>query len=156
LFENALKALAAMREAEGKKLKTILKDGITSLAAVVERLSELAGQQPKKIEEKIKARIAQWNLTSMDNQRLEMEIALYADRADITEEIDRLRTHAKAFLKQLDSPQGIGRRLDFLTQEILREVNTLGAKATLIEMTQLTVEAKTAVEKLREQVQNVE
>jgi uncharacterized protein (TIGR00255 family) len=156
IFEQALTQMAVMRDTEGKKLKSILKDGINSLSQTVEKLASLAPEQPKRIEERLKARVAQWNLTSVDPHRLEMEVALYAERADITEELDRLKTHANAFLKHLDSPRGVGRRLDFLTQEILREVNTLGAKATLIEMTQLTVEAKTAVEKLREQVQNVE
>ncbi len=156
VYEQALSELSKMRDTEGGKLKKILKDGVDSLSQIVKRVVELAPEQPKRIQEKLKARVAQWAIAPADPQRLEMEIAFLAERADVTEELDRLKTHCAAFLTQLDASQSVGRKLDFLTQELHREVNTLGSKAALIEITQLTVEGKTAVEKLREQVQNVE
>jgi uncharacterized protein (TIGR00255 family) len=87
---------------------------------------------------------------------LEWEIAFFADRADITEEINRLRIHATEFARLLEDKKPVGRKLDFLTQELHREVNTMGSKSGQIEVTRLTLEAKTVIEKLREQVQNVE
>ncbi len=156
IYEQALNELSKMRDVEGTKLKKILKEGVDTLNKIVQALTLLAPEQPKRIQERLKSRVAQWAIAPSDPQRLEMEIAFLAERADVTEELDRLKTHCTAFLKHLDASQSVGRKLDFLTQELHREVNTLGAKAALIEMTQLTVEGKTAVEKLREQVQNVE
>ena len=157
LLEKALRDLNTMREAEGERLKTILADGIQELFKVADKIALAAPEHPKKIQEKLQARIAQWNLSSpVDAQRLEWEIAFFAERADITEEIDRLRTHVREFAGILQSGKAVGRKLDFLTQELHREVNTMGSKAPMVEITRLTVEAKTIIEKLREQVQNVE
>lgn len=157
LLEKALQDLNAMREAEGERLRTILKDGIQELFKVADKIAAAAPEHPKKIQEKLQARIAQWKLSSpVDAQRLEWEIAFFAERADISEEIDRLRTHIGEFAGMLDSGKSVGRKLDFLTQELHREVNTMGSKAPMVEITRLTVEAKTIIEKLREQVQNVE
>lgn len=157
LVETALKDLQKMREREGSQLKNILSEGAETLLATADELTRLAPEQPKRIQEKLTQRIAQLKLSgSADPQRLEWEIAFFAERSDITEEIDRIRTHAKEFLKLLTGGKAIGRKLDFLTQELHREVNTVGSKATMLEITRLVVSAKTAIEKLREQVQNVE
>jgi uncharacterized protein (TIGR00255 family) len=157
IFDKALADLKKMRESEGRHLKLILQEGVKRLLEIVKELEVLAPEQPKKIQERLKTRIAQWNLaTSVDAQRIELEVALYAERSDITEELDRLRTHANEFLALLDRPKGVGRKLDFLTQELHREINTVSSKASLVELTQAAVEAKTLIEKLREQVQNVE
>ncbi len=157
LVESALDDLKNMRELEGARLKTLLEEGVAELTKHAGLLTALAPEHPKKIREKLTQRISQWGTPPQaESQRLEWEIAFYADRADITEEIDRLKSHAKEFANLLQGNKGVGRKLDFLTQELHREVNTMGSKATLIEITRLTVEAKTLVEKLREQVQNVE
>jgi len=157
LFDQALSGLATMRASEGKELKVFLNDGIESLLGHVAKLAELAPQQRVRIQERLQTRIASWGLTQpVDAQRLEVEVAFLAERSDITEELDRLRAHAEAFKTQMGAGKAIGRKLDFLTQELHREVNTLGAKAALVEMTRHVVEAKAIVEKLREQVQNVE
>lgn len=157
LVETALKDLQKMRETEGARLKQILREGAEALLKTADQLAQLAPEHPIRIREKLNQRIAQLKMsTSPDAQRLEWEVAFFADRADITEEIDRLRTHANEFITLLGNPRSVGRKLDFLTQELHREVNTVGSKANLLEITKLSVEAKTTIEKLREQVQNVE
>lgn len=157
LVEKALKNLRDMRRNEGARLKQVLATGVKELADIGEKIATLAPEHPKRIAEKLNQKISQWNLsTAPDAQRLEWEIAFFADRADITEEIQRLRIHAKEFEKLIEEKKPIGRKLDFLTQELHREVNTMGAKSGLVEITRLTLEAKTLIEKLREQVQNVE
>ena len=157
LFSKALKDLKKMRENEGGKLKEILRDGLSDLSNIVGQIGEISGEHPKRVREKLDARISQWNLAAtVDRQRLELEVALYADKADITEELDRLKTHVDEFVKLLESKKGVGRKLDFMTQELHREINTVSSKAAFIDVTRLTVEAKTLIEKLREQVQNVE
>jgi uncharacterized protein (TIGR00255 family) len=157
IFERALADLKKTREAEGARLKSILNEGLAELNRLVVQLAKLAPEHPKKIQEKLLQRITQWKMTTpLDAQRLEWEVAFFADRADITEEIDRLRSHAKEFASLLEGDKPVGRKLDFLTQELHREVNTVGSKTSMIEITRLTLEAKSAVEKLREQVQNVE
>jgi len=157
LLITALKDLQKMRETEGVRLKQILKDGAQCLLKLSDEVAKLAPEQPVRIKEKLTQRIEQFKLGAhADPQRLEWEVAFYADRSDITEEIDRLRTHSQEFLTLLESPKSVGRKLDFLAQELHREANTLGSKATQVELTRLCVEAKTQIEKLREQVQNVE
>jgi uncharacterized protein (TIGR00255 family) len=156
LFKKALSELDKMRQAEGKRLETILRDGLQALKGHAEELTKIAPTQPERILEKLKNRIAQWPQQNLDAQRLEWEVAFYADRSDVSEEIDRLKAHIAEFERLLGTSKSVGRKLDFLTQELHREVNTLGSKANLIEMTRLGLDAKTAIEKLREQVQNVE
>ncbi len=156
-FERVLKDLKMMREQEGMKLKTILLQGVSDLVKATSQLSQLAPRQPEKIKERLESRLAKWELsTPMDPHRLEWEIALAAEKADITEEIDRLKTHAEAFTGILNQAGPVGRKLDFLTQELHREVNTTASKSADIEITQVAVGLKTQIEKLREQVQNVE
>ncbi len=157
LLEVALKELQKMRQTEGIRLKQILHEGGQALLRLCDELTKLAPEQPQKIREKLTQRIEHYKLGAQaDPQRLEWEVAYYADRAEISEEIDRLRTHCQEFLTLLASPKPVGRKLDFLTQELHREANTLGSKASQIELTRIAVEAKTQIEKLREQVQNVE
>jgi uncharacterized protein (TIGR00255 family) len=91
-----------------------------------------------------------------DDQRLFAETALFADRASIDEEIIRLGAHLRALEETLESDQPVGRQLDFLIQELFREINTIGSKANDLELTQTVVAAKTLLEKIREQVQNIE
>lgn len=157
LFESALMDLKKMRESEGRRLETVLKDGLIELSKHVEAISLLAPEQPRKVKEKLTQKISQWQVSApVDSSRLEWEVAFYAERSDVTEEIDRLRMHLKEFMSLISKSGSIGRKLDFLSQELHREVNTLASKATLIEITRLAVESKTQIEKLREQVQNVE
>ncbi len=138
------------RESEGARLSTLLLDGINEIARIADKLGELAPIQPGKIREKLLGRIASWGLAGqVEQQRLEWEVAFYADRSDITEEIDRLRVHAKEFGATVRGAKSVGRKLDFLTQELHREINTVASKASTIEITQLAVEVKSIIEKLR-------
>lgn len=149
--------VAKMRDSEGRKLADVLQAGIQDIAKLTTQCHRVALDHPRQVREKLQARIDQWGMTGpADPQRLEWEIAYFAERADITEEIDRLKAHAQAFAAAVSESSGVGRKLDFLTQEMHREVNTMGSKAASLELTRLTVEAKQRIEKLREQAQNVE
>lgn len=156
VFEDALKALKQTRAREGAQLKTILEASIQKLRGEVSTIEKLAASHPKLVEEKLKNRIAGWQIPQVDAQRLELEIAFYADRADVHEEIQRLKSHCDSFLATLSQTGSVGRQLDFLTQELHREVNTIASKSDSLEMTQAAIGAKSWIEKLREQVQNVE
>jgi uncharacterized protein (TIGR00255 family) len=157
LFEEALKLTKSMRMAEGEKLKGILKDILKSIGEETKALKKLSPEQPKVIFDKLQQRIKNWKLSSpIDAQRLETEVAFFAEKSDFTEELDRLHAHQEAFAKLIDEPKAIGRKLDFLVQEFLREVNTLAAKAGTLEISRHALSLRAYVEKLREQVQNVE
>jgi uncharacterized protein (TIGR00255 family) len=92
----------------------------------------------------------------LDDQRIAQEIVMQLDRADVSEELTRLKEHLKAYRQLLSSQESHGKKLDFYAQELLREVNTIGSKSQIAKLTGLVVDAKTVVEKIREQVQNVE
>lgn len=156
-YDAALNDLKKMRQGEGARLKKVLKDVLSEIGDRVKSVANLAPEQPKKIREKLTTRLAQLQVGGeIDPNRLEWEVAVLAERSDITEEIDRLKLHLKQLDSLMESPKSNGRKLDFLIQELHREVNTIGSKASLIEITQSVVELKAAIEKLREQVQNVE
>lgn len=156
-FREALKGLVTMREQEGASLQKILRRSADEMFQDLSQIKALASQQPLKIKERLETRLAQWKLSEpIEPRRLEWEIAILAEKSDITEEIDRIEGHLKVFLETLNASGSVGRKLDFLTQELNREVNTIASKTTLLEITQLTVKLKSQIEKLREQVQNVE
>ncbi len=157
LVLTACDEVAKMRDSEGRKLAEVLRAGVQGIGELTTQCHRVALDHPRQVREKLQARIDQWGMASpADPQRLEWEIAYFAERADITEEIDRLKAHAQAFAAAVSEGSGVGRKLDFLTQEMHREVNTMGSKAASLELTRLTVEAKQRIEKLREQAQNVE
>ncbi len=157
VFVEALEELKVMRAKEGNKLRDILAKEIDELASLARELEKVAPLQPSQIAEKLRKRLEAWNLNPpIEAARLEQEIAMYAEKSDFTEELDRLRTHEKAFRQLLGEGGSLGRKLDFLTQELHREFNTLGSKASLIEITRLVLAGKASIEKLRQQVQNVE
>ncbi|MFM8269022.1 MAG: YicC/YloC family endoribonuclease [Pseudomonadota bacterium] len=157
LFSQALQSLLDMRTREGNNLKTVMLGIISEMKTDLEQITQWAPAQTQRIKEKLENRLSQWKLsTPVDPHRLEWEVALMAEKSDIKEEIDRLTGHFQAFTEATDSAKPVGRKLDFLTQELHREVNTIASKTSLIEITQLTVRLKSNIEKLREQVQNVE
>lgn len=154
---KAAEGVGHMRQEEGRKLGQVLKAGALEVGELAEQCLKVAADHPRLVREKLQTRIAQWNIGApADAHRLEWEIAYFAERADITEEIDRLRSHAQAFVALIAESGSVGRKLDFLTQEMHREVNTMGSKAASLELTRLTVDGKQRIEKLREQAQNVE
>lgn len=155
----ALDALVEARTAEGARLRAALDEELKRLEGIVVTLTSLAGTQPARAKERLEERLARWGQElreRADPQRLELELALFADRSDVSEELVRLSAHLEAFRDQLQSGDAVGRRLDFLTQELHREANTLGTKAQSAELSSAVVDLKASIERLREQVQNVE
>jgi uncharacterized protein (TIGR00255 family) len=158
LARDAARALVAMREAEGAAIASDLLPRIEFLrgkAGTLEgRRADIARQLAATIQERVRALFAD---VTLDPGRLEQEAALAADRADVAEELQRLRGHLDQFGGLLAKPpEGVGKRLDFLAQEILRELNTLGSKSRDLASTREILEMKAETEKIREQVQNVE
>jgi uncharacterized protein (TIGR00255 family) len=157
LLVQAMENLCSMRAAEGQKLQTILQAELGALQQLRDKAALLADQQTAGIRQRLETRLAQLPLsTQVDAQRLELEVALIAERSDVSEELDRLKAHLDEYRKLLGSKSPAGRPLEFLTQELHREVNTLASKSALLELTQLSIDGRARIEKLREQIQNVE
>ena len=156
--EEAAAALVGMREAEGKLVGSDLADRIGFLRGKVRLLAARREEITRAIHANLRERLQTlFPQVAFDSGRLEQEAALAADRSDIAEELQRLEGHLEQFGHLLASADGpVGKRLDFLSQEILRELNTLGSKARDLELTRDVLEMKSETEKIREQVQNVE
>jgi len=156
-LESALNHLIKMREREGRHLA---KDLIHRLKAIRQLLKEIRALHPavvKKFRAALTERIEKTGLPiSKDDERLAKEIFLFADRSDISEELTRLESHLAQFAHHLRKEEPVGRALEFIVQEIFREFNTLGAKANDAEIAQRVVACKAELEKIREQVQNLE
>ena len=154
-FDLALDQMLEGREREGAKLAEMVEQrlaGIESQIAIVrENLPEILQQQRTRLHEKLNELKEQ-----MDEQRLEQEMVIIANRADVDEELDRLEAHVSEIRLALKSKESIGRRLDFLMQELNREANTLGSKSISSTTTQVSVELKVLIEQMREQIQNIE
>ena len=143
----------ARRQVLQKELEKLVHD-LEKQVAIVAGLREDANRQlQERFEQKIGSRLKG---QEMDPQRLTQEIVIQLEKADINEELVRLTEHLKNYKDLLKSAQAEGKKLDFYTQELLREVNTIGSKSQVAKITQAVVEAKTLIERLREQVQNVE
>jgi len=158
LAAEAAAAVIAMREAEGQAVAADLASRIAFLQKKTGELSARREEITRKIFETLRERVqALFPQTPLDSGRLEQEAALAADRSDISEELQRLEAHLAQFGGLVASASGpVGKRLDFLSQEILRELNTLGSKARDLQLTREVLEMKSEIEKIREQVQNVE
>lgn len=157
-LRKALKELVKQRLREGKSIAKDIQARFKRIAQMLSMIEKIAREQVPKFREELRRKIAQIvDTAQLDQERLEMEIALYADRIDVTEECVRLQSHLN-FAQQLMTSQEreIGRQLNFLLQEILRETNTIGAKANDANISQFVVKMKEEIEKIREQVQNVE
>ena len=153
---DALEDVQAMRAREGSALKEDLTLHLDQVERIRNEIALLAPNVPKAYQEKMLARVKELGVKEIDPQRLAQEVALMADRCAIDEELSRLQSHIAQMRAAISAQGESGRRLDFLTQELNREVNTIGSKASDAEITRLVVEAKSEIEKLREQVQNVE
>jgi uncharacterized protein (TIGR00255 family) len=154
----ALDALIAMREAEGKNLAADMQARLDTMSRVFDALGAATVDASALARDRLHERVARLleNAGSVDPGRLAQEIAILADRADVTEEQVRARSHLGQLTGTLLQSGAVGRRLDFLVQELGREINTIGAKSTAAPIAQLVVDAKTELEKIREQVQNLE
>jgi len=153
----ALANLQAMREAEGSALAKDMIARLDCIAGRVGAIEKLAGERIFDMHQKMRERVGQLvKDSSLDENRLHLEIAMLADRMDVTEECVRLRSHCELFTSTLRNDKIVGKKLTFLLQEMNREVNTICAKASHSEISHLAVEMKEEIEKLREQVQNLE
>lgn len=154
---RALDQLVDMRKQEGSQLKEDLVNRINHIETMLDNISELTDGRAAKTKENLMQRINEiMSDESLDRERLEMEVAILVDKMDITEEVVRLRSHIRFFREALDHEDSVGRRLNFLSQEINREINTVGSKANDSEISQYVVQAKESLEQIREQVQNIE
>lgn len=154
-FDDALTELAARRTAEGVQIQALIEERLDTAAETTAKVRELAAQQVQAMRDRL-ARAAQALKVSVNAERLEQELALLLQKADVAEELDRLDLHLAEARAALAGDGPCGRRLDFLMQELGREANTLGAKAVLPEAAHAAVDLKVAIEQMREQVQNVE
>ncbi|MCB1741485.1 MAG: YicC family protein [Gammaproteobacteria bacterium] len=155
LMDRALDELIATREREGARIDEFIQSRCAGIDALVDeaeqRLPSVIAQQRQRLHDRL-AEI----LEQVDKDRLEQELVLFSNRIDVAEELDRLRTHVKEVRRTLTQDKPVGRRLDFLMQELNREANTLGSKSVDSDMTRISVDLKVLIEQVREQVQNVE
>jgi uncharacterized protein (TIGR00255 family) len=157
-FEGALTQLVTTRLAEGARLATVLKERLSEIGGFATAAEASAAAQPEAICARLRQLVATLleSSTGLSEERLAQEAALLVARADIREELDRLKAHLAAAADLLKEGTGIGRRFDFLCQEFNREANTLCSKSADVELTRLGLALKAAIEQLREQVQNIE
>lgn len=156
-LRQAVASLNGMRAAEGAALAADLFGRIAALESRRREMAGLAPQVPQRHQEALKRRVAELGVSLVDGDAaLAREVALCADRCDISEELTRLDAHLRHFLALLDSAESAGRQLDFLCQEMHREVNTAGSKAGDAAIARLVIEMKAFIEAIREQVQNLE
>jgi uncharacterized protein (TIGR00255 family) len=159
-LDAALVQLDRMRTFEGAALATELTARFDELTALRAQIATLAAGVPHQLTKRLQERISRLldghETTSVDPARLAQEVALLADRSDVTEELVRLASHLDQARSLIAGSASAGRRLDFLVQEIGRELNTIGSKSTITEISAAIVDGKAVLEKVREQVQNVE
>jgi uncharacterized protein (TIGR00255 family) len=155
LLDAALRELTAQREREGAQLKEIILQRCTAMDGVIAGVKERLPQVMAAMRERLRSRLAELQVEA-DPGRLEQEMVIQAQRLDVDEEVDRLTTHLAEVRRVLDQDQPVGRRLDFLMQELNREANTLGSKSADTETTRASVDLKVLIEQMREQIQNIE
>lgn len=154
-FAKACLVLQNDRQKEGEKIKQALKDILAKIDGITLQIEKIAATLPVKLKEKLQAQIQQYE-TDISEERLAQEVVLLVTKADIREEIDRLKAHLQSAYQMLEAKEAVGRRLDFLCQELNREANTTCSKAADIAITNLGMELKALIEQFREQVQNIE
>jgi uncharacterized protein (TIGR00255 family) len=154
--EEAVLLLKQMRIAEGEELKKDLLAITAQIETNVTELQKFAPLVVQAFKERLTRRMQEFVNGQLDETRILTEVAVFADKADINEEITRLRSHIQQFLRTINEYEPIGRKLDFLVQEMNREANTIGSKANDSNIAKKVVEVKSLLEKLKEQVQNIE
>lgn len=157
VLQQALSELQSMRAAEGKALFTDLQSRIEAMQQAMVRVEKCAKDVVPHYRELLLQRLQKAGLDlDLEDERVLKEVALFADRCDITEELTRLLSHFEQFIATMHTQGAVGRKLDFLCQEINREINTIGSKANNLEITKQVIDCKNELERIREQVQNVE
>ena len=145
-----------MQELEGHPMLDDIKQRFSSCARILDTIENLSKDEPEKFKKRLEQRIARLNSgKELDPERLEQEVALVADRLDISEEIIRFKTHLKQMNKILSQTE-LGKKAEFLLQELNREVNTIASKSNQADISQASVEIKSELEKIREQLQNIQ
>ena len=157
-LDEAIAALVVMRQTEGAALAAFLEERLTTIAALTKSADENPGRRPEAIRARLAQSVAALLETGrgFDENRLAQEAVLLAAKADIREELDRLATHVAAARDLIKTGGPVGRRLDFLAQELAREANTLSAKSNDVALTAIGLELRGQIEQFREQIQNVE
>lgn len=157
-LEIALENVVNMRKKEGIELKKDIEIQLRKLENLIDKIEKRAPQVVMEYKEKLKERISELmdEDADLDEERLNFEVVLFADKSDINEEVVRFKSHIKQFYMSLEQDEAVGRKLDFLIQEMNREVNTIGSKANDLEIINDVMDIKAQLEKIREQVQNIE
>lgn len=156
-IEVALEQLADARKREGAALKEVLQRILSEMEATCQEAQSIAAAQPQALKERLQARLAEiLEGRDLNAERLEQEVAVLVSKADVTEELDRLAAHISEARHLLSVNGPVGRKLDFLSQEFLREANTLGSKSASLDMTRQSLALKALIDQFKEQVANVE
>ncbi len=155
-IDNALSAIQLMREKEGAATAADIENRLDLLAESLQQIEKLAALVPVEWQKKLHDRLARLQENDGDPQRIAQEIAIFADRCDISEEVTRFNSHLSQFRELIQKDEPVGRQLDFLVQELNREANTMGSKSNDATLTRHVVTLKAELEKIREQVQNIE
>ena len=156
-LDEAIKSFIDMREKEGSKIKQDFEKRIEKISEKVEKISNISTGLVEEYIVKLETRIKELLKTDViDQTRLAQEVVIYSDKCSVQEELTRLRSHIAQFLNLTNENTAIGKKLDFLIQEMNRETNTIGSKANNLDITNLVVDVKTELENVREQVQNIE
>ncbi|MCB1868882.1 MAG: YicC family protein [Gammaproteobacteria bacterium] len=154
-LERAIDGLVEAREREGARLAELVAQRCSSLRLEVSKVTQMMPAILESVRERLRGRLSELS-AELDAARLEQEIALFAQKLDVAEEMDRLATHIDEVESVLKCSGPVGRRLDFLMQELNREANTLASKSNDVETTRIGVEMKVLIEQMREQIQNIE
>jgi uncharacterized protein (TIGR00255 family) len=155
LMDQTLQQLLEVREREGRQLQSLIQDRCNKMQAHADAAKQRIPEVLQALRNKLKERITEL-VAQPDYDRLEQELAFLTQKLDIDEELDRLETHIKEVLRVIAQNEPVGRRLDFLMQEMNREANTLGSKSADKEITKISIELKVLIEQIREQIQNIE
>ncbi len=155
LLQTTLQALNEARQREGQELATMINKRLDSISEIVAAVRAVMPDILKRQQDNIAERLSAWK-TELEPSRLEQELVLLANKSDVEEELDRLETHVTEVRRVLNLKEPVGRRLDFLMQELNREANTLSSKSVVSETTLQAVELKVLIEQMREQIQNIE
>jgi uncharacterized protein (TIGR00255 family) len=157
VVKEAVKNICMMREKEGAHIVKDIQMRLKKIESITAKIEKSAHKEPARIKERLEERLQKNNINlSLNPERLEQEIAYIIDKADITEEITRLRSHCAMFRSAFDETGEIGKRLEFICQEMNRETNTIGSKTQSVEISQSVISIKLEIEKIREQIQNIE